>query len=319
MSRSLTPLTSGKRAVASQATGPVAARPTVVQLTNPPLDYAYDGSFEGLLTVLFAIYERKSAPNSIQPLGAVQGGLFAQPVQIDTHEATAARVWEGLLRHMNEEARTRLFHTFLSEQPDRELLIFRYADLAMRAGRDISDNYADENVRRVAGIAQQMYREKHRMEAFVRFEKTSDGLFHATIDPDFDVLPLIAPHFTKRYADQRWLIFDRRRRYGLYYDLHRTDVVQFETNAPQRTTDISATVLDEREPLFKLLWQSYFDHVNIPERKNLKLHRRHMPLRYWRYLSEKQPREQRFEPIKNKRPVQPGGPALEAGPDALPE
>ncbi|WP_303312569.1 TIGR03915 family putative DNA repair protein [Hymenobacter sp. BT730] len=278
-------------------------RSVAPQLTNPPLDYTYDGSFEGLLTVLFQVYDQKAAPNSIQPVGAVQGGLFAQPISVETHETTAGRVWEGLLRYMDAEARTRLFHTFLSEQPDRELLIFRYANSAMRAGRDISENYADDTVRRIAGIAQQMYREKHRMEAFVRFEKTSDELFHATIEPDFDVLPLIAPHFTKRYADQRWLIFDKRRRYGLYYDLHRTDVVEFETAIPQRRTDISATVLDEREPLFKLLWQSYFDHVNIPERKNMKLHRRHMPLRYWRYLSEKQPRQQRFEPIKNKRPI----------------
>lgn len=310
MSRSLSPLHPRR---STPATPAAAARPAP-QLTNPPLDYAYDGSFEGLLSVIFQVYDHKAAPNSIQPLAAVQGGLFAQPVEVDTDETAAARVWEGLLRYMDQDARTRLFHVFLSEQPDRELLVFRYADLAMRAGRDISENYADDNVRRVQRLAQQMYREKHRMEAFVRFEKTSDGLFHATIDPDFDVLPLIAPHFTKRYADQRWLIFDKRRRYGLYYDLHRTDVVEFESTAPQRSTAVSATVLDEREPLFKLLWQSYFDHVNIPERKNMKLHRRHMPLRYWRYLSEKQPREQPFRPIQNKRPVQPGGPALGAAP-----
>ncbi|QNH61590.1 TIGR03915 family putative DNA repair protein [Hymenobacter sediminicola] len=310
MSHSLSPLNRPCNTAVSSAAGRRSGAP---QLTNPALDYSYDGSFEGMLTVLFQIYDRKAAPNTIQPVGAVQGGLFVMPVEIDTDETAAARVWEGLLRYMDAEARTRLFHTFLSEQPDRELLIFRYADLAMRAGRDISENYADDNVRRVQRLAQQMYREKHRMEAFVRFEKTQDGLFHSTIDPDFDVLPLIAPHFTKRYADQRWLIFDKRRRYGLYYDLTRTDIVEFETSAPQRSTAVSATVLDEREPLFKLLWQSYFDHVNIPERKNMKLHRRHMPLRYWRYLSEKQPREQRFEPIRNKRPVQPGGPVISSG------
>ena len=296
------------------AGAPAARRPAPV-LSNPPLDYAYDGTFEGLLTVLFAVYDRKAAPNSIQSLGAVQGGLFAQPVEISTDEATAARVWDGLLRYLDKEARTRLFHTFLSEQPHRELLIFRYADLAMRTGRDISEHYADDNVRRVQRVAQQMYREKHRMEAFVRFEKTRDELFHATIEPDFDVLPLIAAHFTKRYADQRWLIYDQRRHYGLYYDLHRTDIVQFdEEAAPRRHAGVSATVLDEREPLFQVLWQAYFDHVNIPERKNLKLHRRHMPLRYWKYLSEKQPRTQPFQPIQNKRPVQPGGPALAASP-----
>ncbi|MDO7846564.1 TIGR03915 family putative DNA repair protein [Hymenobacter sp. M29] len=271
-------------------------------LTAAPRDYTYDGTFEGLLTVLFTVYDWRAAPNSIQPEATAQTGLFAQLAHRETDEAQAARVWEGLLKTMDPEARTRLYHVFLSEDADRELLIFRYVDLALRAGQDIAENYANADVRRVQRLGQMMFREKHRMEAFVRFEKTQDELFHATIEPDMDVLPLIAAHFTKRYADQRWLIYDRRRHYGLYYDLTRTDVVQFENAAGTKSSDISATVLDEREPLFRLLWQAYFDHVNIPERKNLKLHRRHMPLRYWKYLSEKQPREQRFVPIDNKRP-----------------
>ncbi len=281
------------------------ARRPAPALTAPLRDYTYDGTFEGLLTVLFTIYSWRAAPNSIQPEATAQTGLFALPAYCATDEAYAGRVWEGLLKTMDAAARARLYHVFLSEDADRELLIFRYVDLALRANRDISENYADADVRRIQRLAQQMFREKHRMEAFVRFEKTTDGLFHATIDPDFDVLPLIAAHFTKRYADQRWLIYDRRRRYGLYYDLTRTDIVQFELEqAPSASsTTLAATVLDEREPLFKLLWQTYFDHVTIPERRNLKLHRRHMPLRYWKYLSEKQPRELRFEPIKNKRPV----------------
>lgn len=278
------------------------ARRPAPTLSAPPLDYTYDGSFEGLLTVLFTIYDWQAAPNSIQLEATAQGGLFTQVTHRATDEAQAARVWDGLLKTMDAEARTRLYHVFLSEVPDRELLIFRYVDLALRSPLDIAENYANADVRRVQRLAQQMYREKHRMEAFVRFEKTTDGLFHATIEPDFDVLPLIAAHFTKRYADQRWLIYDRRRRYGLYYDLTRTDIVHFEQDAGPKTAAVSATVLDEREPLFRLLWQAYFDHVNIPERKNLKLHRRHMPLRYWKYLSEKQPRETRFVPIANKRP-----------------
>jgi probable DNA metabolism protein len=301
-------------AVAAATGGP--PRRPAPSLTAAPRDYTYDGTFEGLLTVLFTIYDSKAGPNSIQPEAAVQGGLFAAPAPTDTNEALATRVWEGLLRTMDAEARTRLYHVFLSEDADRELLIFRYVDLALRSAQDIAENYANADVRRVQRLAQMMFREKHRMEAFVRFEKTQDELFHATIEPDMDVLPLIAAHFTKRYADQRWLIYDRRRHYGLYYDLTRTDVVQFEAGTGRKTTDISATVLDEREPLFKHLWQAYFDHVNIPERKNLKLHRRHMPLRYWKYLSEKQPREVRFEPIQNKQAV--AGKEVSAGLKQLP-
>ena len=305
-----------RRSSASLASAP-ARRAGAPELTAAPRDYTYDSTFEGLLTVVFTIYAWRAAPNSIQPEARAQVGLFAQPAHRETDEALAARVWEGLLRTMDTEARTRLYHVFLSEDPDREMLIFRYVDLALRADRDISENYANSDVRRIQRIAQQMFREKHRMEAFVRFEKTTDELFHATIDPDFDVLPLIAAHFTKRYADQRWLIYDRRRHYGLYYDLQRTDVVQFETDTPGKSSTLSATVLDEREPLFKVLWQAYFDHVNIPERKNLKLHRRHMPLRYWKYLSEKQPREVPFEPIQNKRPIE--GKEVVAGQKRLPE
>ena len=286
-------------------------------LTAAPRDYTYDGTFEGLLTVLFTIYDWRAAPNSIQPEATAQTGLFAQPAHRETDEALATRVWDGLLKSMDQEARTRLYHVFLSEDAERELLIFRYVDLALRSAQDIAENYGNADVRRVQRLAQMMFREKHRMEAFVRFEKTQDELFHATIEPDMDVLPLIAAHFTKRYADQRWLIYDRRRHYGLYYDLTRTDVVQFENSTSMKSTDLAATVLDEREPLFKLLWQAYFDHVNIPERKNLKLHRRHMPLHYWKYLSEKQPRERRFVPIQNKQPI--AGKEVVAGQKQLPQ
>ena len=289
------------------------ARPAVTALRPggalpPQFDLAarftYDGSFDGLLTVLLTCWQTRRWPEAIQPEGAAQGGLFAETHFVPTDEAQARRVWDGLLRHMPAEARNNLYKTFLSERPDRELLIFRYVQLAIQAGgQDISEHFADDTVRTVAEICKQLYREKHRMEAFVRFERTQDGLFHASIEPDFDVLPLIADHFTRRYADQRWLIFDRRRRYGLYYDLHRTDVVSFDgavDAVAAGRSEVSAAVLDEREPLFQVLWQAYFDHVNIPERRNVRLHRRHMPKRYWRYLTEKQPRERQFQPIANK-------------------
>ena len=45
----------------------------------------------------------------------------------------------------------------------------------------------------------------------------------AIVQPDFNVLPLIEKHFRERYADQRWLIYDVRRKYGLYYDLQTVD------------------------------------------------------------------------------------------------
>jgi len=52
-------------------------------------------------------------------------------------------------------------------------------------------------------------------------------------------------------------------------------------------TDVNYFAKQEFE--FQTLWQDYFKSTNIVSRKNMKLHIRHVPKRYWKYLSEKQP------------------------------
>ncbi|KAA9340842.1 TIGR03915 family putative DNA repair protein [Adhaeribacter soli] len=253
--------------------------------------YTYDGTFEGLLTVIFEVYEQKAWPDKIEKQGQEQPGIFAQNKFIPTDEVKAARVWTGLKKKLSENACTDLYKTFLWEQPGFEMLIFRYVELVFASQANIEENFAADCVRQISQISRQIFREKHRMEAFVRFQKTADSLFYATISPDYNVLPLLKDHFEKRYADQRWLIYDLKRSYGLYYDLEKTDFISLEeTQVNSKTGALPNNILEEKEPLYEQLWQTYFHHVNIPERKNKKLHLRHMPVRYWKYLTEKKPR-----------------------------
>ena len=126
------------------------------------------------------------------------------------------------------------------------------------------------------------------MEAFVRFQHTKDGLYYAVVEPDFNVLPLIINHFQSRYADQRWLIYDAKRKFGIYYDLETVDTVELHFNIDTYSHKSIVEISDEREELFQHLWQQYFNSVNIKARKNMRLHVQHMPKRYWRYLTEKQ-------------------------------
>ena len=252
--------------------------------------YTYDGSFEGLLTVVFEAYERKAWPTAIEQEHLAQPVMFGQTISVVTDEEKVHRVWKGLQKKLSVSALKALYHTYLWEQPGFEMLIFSYIKLAFDSKECIEGNYAASCVLQVQQAAKQMFREKHRMEAFVRFQKTADGLFFATISPDFNVLPLIIQHFEKRYADQRWAIYDTRRRYGAYYDLCSVSLVNLEEMAHHRFGVAAAGIFSEEEDKYKQLWQVYFDYVNIPERKNPKLHLRHVPKRYWRYLSEKQPR-----------------------------
>jgi probable DNA metabolism protein len=254
--------------------------------------YTYDGSFEGLLTVVFEAYERKAWPSAIEAEQLAQPSMFGETIRVVTDEEKASRVWRGLKKRLSATASESLYYTFLWEQNGFERLIFDYARLVFDSPESIEGNYTAPCVLQVQQIQKQVHREKHRMEAFVRFQKTADGLFYASITPDFNVLPLIVRHFEKRYADQRWAIYDASRRYGAYFDLQYTAFVQLENPSltPKQRGTLAPDQYDENETRYQMLWQVYFDNVNIPERKNPKLHLRHVPKRYWKYLSEKQPR-----------------------------
>ncbi len=251
--------------------------------------YLYDGSFEGWLTVVFEAYERKRWPQQIMAEDRAQPGLFGPTQRVATDATKADRVWNGLLRKISEKARSNLYRCFLSELPGVETILFAYVRLAFEGPAGMEHNFAAECVRQVERVSKQVFREKHRMEAFVRFQKTADGLFFSTVDPDHNVLPLISDHFRKRYADQRWVIYDTRRRYGLYYDLHEVVSVSFAASR-LASGSFPTEVLAGDEALFQTLWKAYFEHVNIPARKNLKLQLRQLPRRYWKYLPEIKPK-----------------------------
>ncbi|WP_187263168.1 TIGR03915 family putative DNA repair protein [Pontibacter beigongshangensis] len=254
--------------------------------------YTYDGSFEGLLTVVFEAYERKAWPHGIAQEHLAQPLLLGQTVAVTTDEAKAARVWQGLEKRLSAGALRSLYHTYLWEQPGFEMLVFNYARLVFSSPENIEGNFTADCVLQVQQASKQVHREKHRMEAFVRFQKTQDSMFYASITPDYNVLPLIIDHFRRRYADQQWVIYDLRRRYGTFYNLQTVNFIRLEKTdlLRRRQGVLQKKSFDVEEAKYQQLWQVYFDHVNIPERKNLKLHLRHVPKRYWKYLSEKQPR-----------------------------
>ena len=263
--------------------------------------YTYDGTFDGLLTTLRRIWQAGGEAISIRPQTGAQHDLFAAGTHVTTDEVTARAVWANLLRWLPEQARETLYHVFLAEQPDSESLIYRYVRRVIeQKGADIREQFTDDTVRRVLDLSRWLKREKHRMEAFVRFEQTTAGLYHATIEPDVNVLPLIAGHFARRYADQQWLIYDKRRRYGLRYDGRRVQVVRPETAAPmlasgepetrnQKREALLPAALAEREPTFQHLWLTYYTSATIAARRSPERHRRHLPKRYWKHLTEKRP------------------------------
>lgn len=245
--------------------------------------YVYDGSFTGLLTTVFQVYDRRDKEPEIIT-DALQTGLWDEKIEVTSDVKLAERVMNGFLKKANPQAARDFYAAFLSENNKVTNDMIGYMQYVFSSNRKVTTNYANRNVLSITEAAKKVYRERHRMEAFVRFKLTTDSIYFATITPDFNVLPLLVNHFTKRYADQQWIIYDLKREYGLYYDLTKTEMIELDLKKELLS---AASTFHEDEQGYQDLWKDYFKSTNIASRVNRKLHLRHVPLRYWKYLVEK--------------------------------
>lgn len=238
--------------------------------------YLYDSSFEGFLTAVFECYRSKGV---IRKENAFVPDMFAHTIRVETDLEKADRVWAALSKKLSPDGLHQYFSTFLSELENIEDQLLSYTRHVFENQSSVERDFGNNFVLFVAQTARKVHREKHRMEAFVRFQLTKDGIYFSLVSPDYNVLPLIIKHFKDRYADQRWMIYDKVRNYGIYYDLERVETVWMEI-------DKQDGIWDEAEGDYQALWQTYYKGANIASRVNRKLLLQHMPKRYWKYLPE---------------------------------
>lgn len=251
------------------------------------MTFLYDNTYPGFLSAVFEVYRLKLGKEVvIQSEDSYQEQLFAQPVVIEPNSAHAERLEKGLTEK-SKSTQKLCYRVFLSEHERREEVLLHFIRRVFAEGAQVEEDLTDDRIVLLKRLNQQMGREIHRMHAFVRFQETPDGLFAAVIDPDFDVLPLAHQHFIDRYTNQHWLIYDTRRHYGLLWDKKAISYVTFSANDHRQLRHLNEAMLADVETDYQRLWQTYFHAVDIPERRNLKLHLQHVPKRYWKYLVEK--------------------------------
>jgi probable DNA metabolism protein len=250
------------------------------------LYFVYDNTFEGLLTCVFEAFNRREFPQNIVRKDILPP-LFTDSFKVITDETKSERVLNALRKKISRSALRMLFVDFLSEADGVEIILFRYIRKAVTAEKSIEMNFADADVLELSKVYRKVTREEERVRQFVRFQKTADNIYFAVIEPIYNVLPLTADFFKTRYADQQWVIYDIKRKFGLFYDLNTVETVCFDNlDISQLTGSINPEKLDESELIFRNLWRDYLKAITIRERTNPKLQRQHMPVRFWKYLTE---------------------------------
>ena len=257
----------------------------------------YEPSFEGWLSAVFYVYANKLQDDASLQIIAEDcyvPSLISQATSVATDEDKAERVLTKLNKLLGRSGMRNLLWGFLSEKDNIGTTLFQVVKYAIDyPSRHIMQDLGNLDVLELVQTVKSVGREKHRMEAFVRFEHTTDDIYFARVEPDFNVLPLIGEHFRQRYQDQHWAIYDLTRNYGIYYDKSqstpkRPAALQMITDLDDAVLRNPASIHSPDEQRYQRFWQGYFTNVNIKERKNPRLHKQYLPQRYWKYLSEKQ-------------------------------
>jgi len=153
----------------------------------------YDGTFDGFLTAVYNVFDQQLKDVEIVKPKHFQPNIFIDSEEVITDLNKAERVWEAVQLKVSKSGANRLHASFLSEIKGVENVLLRYILFAY-----CTESFSNK-------------------EAIVKFQLTKDGIYFASIEPDFNVLPLLLKHVEKKYPEREWILFDKKRRVGVHY------------------------------------------------------------------------------------------------------
>ncbi|MCM1023172.1 MAG: TIGR03915 family putative DNA repair protein [Prevotella sp.] len=238
--------------------------------------YRYDGSFDGLLCCVFESFVRRETPAGICA-GTQEQLAFAETLDVPADPIKAARVAAAIPKKISPRAVETVRIAFLTFGGDKDMLILKYLQKGFSMGGRIENMLADDTVNALNKAVLHCTTEAQRMKQFIRFSDF-DGYLAAVIEPKNKVLPLIADHFTDRFRNENFLIYDKTHRMALAYLSHRAEILE----------DISFEMpaAGAEEERYRELWKGFCNAVAIKERYNPRCRMNFMPKRYWAHMTE---------------------------------
>lgn len=258
----------------------------------------YDGSFEGLLSAVFASYSCSPPPQALDTAEFFQPRLDCDCREVPTDPRRAARVIAGVRREMGELGYRKIWQAFLydgavstADGGNKATVLYRYIRLGMRAGKRIHQMLTHPAVMAIDKLCALTGREATFLTEFIRFSELEGHLYYAEITPEHCALPLIMPHFAARMNTLPFLIHDKTHRLAGVYDRQSWVLVSAE--------DIHIPALSADEEAYRRLWRGFYDAVAIQERRNPALRQKLMPKKYWKNMTEWQPSLSSASPLSH--------------------
>jgi probable DNA metabolism protein len=243
--------------------------------------YLYDGSWDGLMCLVHRAAADAKLPENVLRLRDSGGqGLLFETAAVETVPKIAEATEAAVKKRVSGTMLSDIWFALLSDSRGVDMALLMTLAKVWARGRSAESDLADGHIHAVRRAALRTGAEYNKYLGVTRF-KDVGGLFYAELEPDCDVLTLLAEHFSARLPDQGWVLRDLRRGKAAVYDTRSWFVTDIEINFPRRALPVT-----EEERAYQELWREFYRNTTTRGRLNYKAQRGNMPKKYWKHLVE---------------------------------
>lgn len=244
----------------------------------------YDGTFDGLLSIIFDLYIRQEIPLKIIAQNEYIFNILDETEVIKTNEIKAKRIYNGIVNSISYNTLRECYYAFLSGNTNnicenKEIEIAKYILHGFKIGNKIDNMLSLDYVLKVQKLRKNTLGEAHRLKGLVRLLEIGENLWYASVHPDNNIIENVGQFLMKRFPSQNIILHDKNRNIAFLYNTKEYTIIDI----PNKTTLPSIT---ENEKEFQGLWKTFFRSIAIKERTNSRLQMQYMPKKYWKDLIE---------------------------------
>ncbi|MFU0828704.1 MAG: DUF4130 domain-containing protein [Lachnoclostridium sp.] len=240
-----------------------------------------EDSIDGIFTAIYDAWSLRyghdnTAVQVKDPSGNFDMELFSEYIDVHVDEVKVNKVAKAIKEKISEEAFEMVSYAALSDNPLKGDMIYRFLIAGFAAGPKVVNQLGNQAVMNIFNLSRNVGNECHHYLGFVRFRETKSKILLSKIKPKNDILRLIAPHFSDRLNTEDFVIYDEKRKTAV---IHKSSLPWIYVRSDEFNME-QFEKLSDREEEFQSLWKSFFHTIAIQERKNPKLQRNNLPLRF---------------------------------------
>lgn len=243
-----------------------------------------EDSPEGIFTGVYEAYALHLPHERIrlQTGAQEQPVLFADYREVETDTEKAKKVIRTLKSRFMQEDYEAVWLALTASSPEKAQAVYGSIvwGLSDKRRGSILKHLTDENIRRLMELSRGAGKELQHLKGFLRFEELENGLLSSVIRPKNAILPMLAEHFADRLPMENFLIYDEGRG---HYAVHPAGKEWFLMQGEEQERKPALSV---KEEYYRELFCQFCHSISIDERKNLKLQRNMLPLRFRPYMTE---------------------------------